>query len=334
MARGSAAKDAAVDEKLAELDALPTDRGARSVPLAAALAHRHYRVVAKAARLAGDGLLYDLMPALRGAYPRFLDKPVKADPNCIAKKAIVRALVALDCDDVEFLLAGLRLRQMEPVWGGTADTAADVRGSCAMGLAASGYPRALVAIAALLYDAEPDARLGAVRAVACGHPREAELLLRSKVLAGDAEPAILGECFTALLSIEAEESLAFVAPYLNQADGVLRELAALALGESRAPGALQVLKAAWSEVLLADEFRSALIRAAAAHRSEAALDWLLSIAGESRLAVAQQVLEALAVYKHNTRLAQRLSALVKERGDRALEERFENLWNASAASES
>ncbi len=74
---------------------------------------------------------------------------------------------------------------MEPVWGGTADTAADVRGTCAIGLVATGYPRALVAIAALLYDAEPDARLGAIRAAANGTPREAELLLRSKALAGD-----------------------------------------------------------------------------------------------------------------------------------------------------
>jgi HEAT repeat protein len=252
------------------------------------------------------------------------------DPNCYAKKALVRALVALDCDDAEFFLAGLRLKQMEPVWGGTADTAADVRASCAMGLVASGNPRALVALADLLYDPEPDARIGAVRAAACGNPREAELLLRSKIVAGDVEPAIIGECFSALLSVEPEESLTFVAPFLTRADDALRELAALAIGESRAPGALEILKNAWNEVVVAEEFRLALIRAAAVHRSEGAFDWLLSIAAEARVPVAEQVLEALVPYKHNARLAQRLAAVLEERGDRELEQSFEKLWKPAS----
>jgi hypothetical protein len=326
MPKRSAADEASIERKLAELDALPADREARSQPLAAALAHQHYRVVAKAARLAADGLLYDLVPALRLAFPRFLDKPLKTDPNCFAKKAIARALVALDCDDIEFYLAGLELKQMEPVWGGTADTAADVRGTCAMGLVASGSPRGLVGIAQLLYDAEADARLGAVRAAACGNPREAELLLRSKILAGDAEPAIVGECFSALLSVAPEESLPFVAPYLAHADDALRELAALALGESRAPGALDLLKNAWNEVLVDEGFRSALISAAAAHRSEGAFDWLLALAAEARTTVAERVVEALAPYKHNARLAQRLAAVLEQRADRELTASFRKLW--------
>jgi hypothetical protein len=328
--RAAAADEASIEQKLAELDELPAQREARSQPLAAALAHKHYRVVAKASRLAADGLLYDLVPALRAAYPRFLDKPAKADPSCFAKKAIVRALVALDCDDAEFYLAGLRLRQMEPVWGGTADTAADVRASCAMGLVGTGQPRALVAIAALLYDPEPAARLGAVRAAACGNPREAELLLRSKVLAGDAEPAIVGECFSALLSVAPEESLPFVAPYLAHAEGALRELAALALGESRAPGALDLLKNAWNEVVVDDELRAALISAAAAHRSEPAFEWLLALAAEARVPVAERVVEALAPYKHNARLAQRLAAVLTQRGDRELTAGFEKLWKTAS----
>jgi hypothetical protein len=265
---------------------------------------------------------------LRAAYPRFLDKPVKADPNCFAKKALARALVALDCDDVEFFLAGLRLTQREPVWGGTADTAADVRASCAMGLVASGYPRALVVLAALLYDEERDARVGAVRAVAYGNPREAELLLRAKVLSGDAEPAIVGECFSTLLSVAPEESLAFVSPYLAHADDALRDLAALALGESRVPGALEILKSAWNEIVVADEFRSTLISAAAAHRSEAAFDWLLAVAADARLPVAEQVVEALAPYRHNARLAERLAAVLERRGELALEQVFEKRWRA------
>ena len=83
-------------------------------------------------------MLYELVPSLLAAYPRFLDKPLKSDPSCFAKKALARALVALDCSDIEFFRGGLQYRQLEPVWGGTADTAVDVRASCAMGLVGSG----------------------------------------------------------------------------------------------------------------------------------------------------------------------------------------------------
>lgn len=79
---------------------------------------------------------------------------------------------------------------------------------------------------------------GHYRVAANGTPREAELLLRSKARAGDERPAIIGECFSALMSVEPEGSLDFVAQWLAKPDGALRELAALALGESRVPAAL------------------------------------------------------------------------------------------------
>jgi len=329
MARRSKSDEATIERQLADLDELPADRAARAKPLAEALTHGHYRVAAKAARLTADALIYDLVPDLLAAYRRFLDKPIKSDPNCYAKKAVVRALVALDCEDIEFFLAGLRLEQREPVWGGTADTAADVRGTCALGLVATGYPRALVALAPLLYDPEPDARVGAVRAAANGTPREAELLLRSKALAGDEQPAIIGECLSALMSVEPEGSLEFVALWLAKPDDALRELAALALGESRVPAALEPLKIAWLEPIVADDFRFALIRAAAAHRSEAAFDWLLSIAADARPLVAEWVIEALEPYKNNARLAERLRSVLATRGEASLQRDFDKRWRGA-----
>jgi hypothetical protein len=191
-----------------------------------------------------------------------------------------------------------------------------------MGLVASGYSRALIELTALLNDPEAAARSGAVRAIACGNPREAELLLRAKVLAGDSEPQVLGECFTGLLSVAPDESVAFVAAYLAHGDEQLGELAALALGESRVEAALLPLKEAWDGVLVGDAFRQALLRAAAAHRSEAAFDWLLEIVAEARVPVAEAVVEALAPYKHNVRLMQRLGSALGARGDAALLERL------------
>jgi hypothetical protein len=322
------AKDrSTIDEQLAALDALPAERNQKIETLTRALAHKHYRIAAKAARLAEDALLYELVPTLLAAYPRFLDKPLKADPSCFAKKALARALVALDCSNTEFFRRGLEYRQLEPVWGGTADTAVDVRTSCAMGLVASGYSRALVELTALLNDADAGARIGAVRAIACGNPREAELLLRAKAHGGDAEPQVLGECFTGLLAVEPDESLQFVAVYLEHADDAVRELAALALGESRLDGALAHLKKAWDGVLLRDEFRRALLRAAAAHRSEEAFDWLLAIVGDARIAVALEAVEALAIYRHNAKLKQRVATAVDERGNPALSDGLVALWD-------
>ncbi len=314
-----------VDAELTLLDELPADRAAKAEALKRALAG-HYRVAAKAARAAEDALLYELVPTLLSSYARLLDKPLKQDPSCFAKKALARALVALDCNDVEFFLCGIRYRQLEPVWGGTADTAVDVRASCAMGLVASGYSRALVELTALLNDADAAARIGAVRAVACGNPREAELLLRCKALAGDAEPQVLGECFTGLLAVEPEESIGFVAGYLGHAGDAVRELAALALGESRLDGALAPLKEAWNGVLVGEELRRTLLRAAAAHRSEAAFDWLLTVVADARLPVALEVVEALAGYRHNAKLKQRLEGAVRDRGDENLASRFTALW--------
>ncbi len=306
-----------VDAELAVLDELPADRAAKVEALQRALSG-HYRVAAKAARAAEDSLLYELVPSLLTSYGRFLDKPLKQDPSCYAKKALARALVTLDCNDVEFFLRGVRYRQLEPVWGGTADTAVDVRASCAMGLVASGYSRALVELTALLNDADAAARIGAVRAIACGNPREAELLLRSKVLSGDAEPQVLGQCFTGLIAVMPEESIGFVAGYLGHTDDAVRELAALALGESRLDAALAPLKEAWNGVLGGEDFRRALLRAAAAHRSDAAFDWLIALAAEARVPVAAEIIDALALYRHNTKLMQRLRAIVIERADESL----------------
>jgi hypothetical protein len=132
-----------------------------------------------------------------------------------------------------------------------------------------------------------------------------------------------------LLSVAPDDSVAFVTPYLRHADEAVVELAALALGESRLDAALPPLKEAWSEPLVADTLRRTLLRAAAAHRSEAAFDWLLAIAAEARAAVALEVIEALALYKHNVKLAARLEAVLAERDDHALTQQFTELWRAS-----
>jgi HEAT repeat protein len=311
-----AAKRQTPEAKIEALSAFAPNAGreALNATLQKALEDRHFRVVAKAATLVGERSLHERVKDLIGAYGRFLDDPIKRDPNCIAKQAIVRALVALDCHDVNFYLAGIRYRQLEPVWGGTADTAIDVRCSCAMGLAASGYTRAVQELTELLNDSEARARSGAARAISCCNPHEAEALLRFKVLIGDKEPEVIGECFTALLAIAAEASLPLVAQYLSAADAAIADLAALALGESRHPAAIGYLRAAWDEVYVPEPKRAVLIRAAALHRTEPAFEWLLGVIENGKRSHTDIAVDALAVYERNTRLAERVRDALEKRG--------------------
>ena len=327
------ARRRSVDEKLAELEAAVDAAAAGELAglLDDALGERNYRIVALAAHYAGDRLVYDCIPSLLRAYAGFVDNGVKRDPNCLAKKAAVRALHALDCDDIDFYLEALSYRQLEPVWGGTVDTATDIRSSAAMGLVASGYPRALVAVVDLLTDPEAPVRAGATRAIACGNPREAELLLRAKVLTGDEEPFVVGECFTGLLAVEPEDSVSFVARFLQHEDDALYEAAALALGESRLPAAIDQIVAAFEDVFVPAERRRILVRAAALHRSNEAFDWLLGLAASAAAALATEVVDVLSIYSHNEALRDRLSKVLVEREDEALQARFAQAWGSPSA---
>jgi HEAT repeat protein len=302
------------------------DNASGCKPLAEAIGQRHYRVIARAAELAGERLCYELEPALIDAFRGLCGADYKADPGCQAKAAIARALVALDCLDAGLFREGIRLVQREPVWGGSIDTAADVRASCAMGLAASGDPRALPELVELLVDPEHLVRAGAVRAIVCTEPRAAEAVLRAKALLGDAEPEVTGECLRALLGLAPEDSLDFAARFLDASDPVLAELAALALGESRLDGAIDLLRERWEAEPLKRPAHRVWLRAAVLARSDAAFDWLLGLIAEADLATASFLVEALAVYASNARLAEQVAARVDARDEPALRALFRQHW--------
>jgi hypothetical protein len=294
-----------------------------------ALSDRHYLMVARAAELCGERLLYDLEPGLVAAYRRFLDNPVKRDPGCTAKGAIVRALVTLDCQDDDFFVAGMRYRQHEPVWGGSVDTGVHLRVDCAMGLVGTPRPRALIELIELLHDPEPQARSGAIRAIGGTEPAAAEAVLRCKALSGDPEPEVVGDCLVELLRVEPDESPAFVARFLDAGQEMVPELAALALGECRQDAALQILRARWEAQPFKRDSDRVLLRAAVLHRSEAAFDWLLEVVDRGDRASAELVIRELAAYRANKRLAARLAATLEGREDPSLSRCFAEAWGES-----
>src|SRR5690606_28461308 len=162
-------------------------------------------------------------------------------------------------------------------------------------------------LTALLNDPEKRVRAGAARAISCGDPRQAEPLLRFKIEVGDTDPEVLAECFGALLSIAPEESMALVGARLSDKDEAVRDYAALALGESRHPLALDQLITAWKLPFASAGLRGVLARAAALHRSEAAFDWLVGVIGNGTAQDAELAADALSVYERNAPLMKRVA---------------------------
>src|ERR1700712_5003786 len=108
--------------------ALEALREASTAELGKFLRNRSYRVVAKAAEKAAQTLAVAIAPELVEAFRRMLPGGAKQDPGCVAKLAVVRALVELEDAAAEVFFAGARYVQMEASWGPAIDTAAEMRG--------------------------------------------------------------------------------------------------------------------------------------------------------------------------------------------------------------
>lgn len=277
-----------------------------------ALASRSSHVAAAAAEIIGEAELADLEPDLVAAFATFMRTPAKTDPGCRAKVAIANALRACECPAEDVFLQGVRHVQMEPVWGGQVDTAAPLRGACALGLVGMRSRHALLELAHLLADPESDARIAAARALAYSSDPASVPLLHFKTLTGDTHAAVLYECFLALLKLDVETSLPFVAGYLKSADPAIAESAALALGESRQESAFAVLREAWEDTFDA-ELRRTLLLALATLRSESALDYLLDIIRNEARVHADAALEALRMYQRDETIWRRVEKALAAR---------------------
>jgi HEAT repeat protein len=218
-------------------------------------------------------------------------------------------------------LAGIRHVQMEGSFGPPIDTAAGLRAASAVGLVHMNHPDAMLEIVNLLVDREADARVGAVRALAWSGRPESVPLLRLKALQVDPSVDVMGECFTALLAIAPGSSVDFVARYLDSSDAAIAEAAALALGESHLAAAVEALISKWG-VHPADVLRSALVAALALVRSDTAFDFLFSRIETANEKIAVEIISALALYRHDDRIRNRVDALVESRQSDALREAF------------
>jgi HEAT repeat protein len=301
------------EDQIAALDALrqlPPE--ACTEPLRKALAHRNNFVVAKAADLTRGFNLTQLTPELLAAFDRCFENPVKTDPQCWAKNAISRTLAAFEHQDAAVFLRGMKHIQLEPVWGGSSDSAGTLRATCALALVQC---RSLVEadllahLVDLLGDKDKAVRVEVIRAIEqVGSPSSA-LLLRLRAILGSGsnteEPEVLGACYSGLLRIEGTSAIPWVKNFLASADDSAAE-AALAIAGTHSAQAFAVLRdealrdEALRNEVLRDEvlrgrssresdpwFRSVLLSAIALTRQDAALEFLLDqVRTESRHAEA------------------------------------------------
>jgi len=297
-------------DRLAELRGQPPSTEGRA-EVAKYLSSKMNLVAAKAARIAGEWLAAELAPELVAAFDRFMVKPETTDKRCAAKIEILKALCKLEYSSPSVFRRALQHIQMEPTWGGSVDTAAEVRALGAMGLAQTDYTEALEEIVPLLLDPQRDARVGAVRAIAASGLPGGALLLRLKALSGD-DPEVLGECFAALLRADPAKSLEFVAKFLDHREEAVAEAAALALGDSRLDGAFAALRDAFQR-LRAHPLRRTLLLAMALLRRENAIDYLLDQVQNGESQISADAVAALAMYENDPNLQARLDRARKAR---------------------
>jgi hypothetical protein len=267
------------EAELATLNALRDLSPAFAAPeVAKALTLRNNLIVSKAATLALHHHLTSLMPNLAAAFPRFLENSTKTDPQCWAKNALAKTLAAFEYQEQVLFLTGMRHIQLEPGWGGSADTAGTLRGTCALALVQCrelDSHRLLVHLVPLLADKELPVRVNVVRAFEQIGTDSAALLLRLLAeLASDA-PEVLGACYSGVLAIEGSSALDWAARFLRGEDDPAAE-AAMAIAETHTPEAFRLLQTTFGAAL-DTWFRTTVLAAIALTRQQEATDWLIDL---------------------------------------------------------
>ncbi len=269
------------DPTEALLDALRAALGgtpeARDAAIRDALDRGGGVAVARAAAVARDEALLQHEDALVACWHRLVAGGREVDAGCGGKLAVVEALDALEHLRPEPFEEGVVLRQYEPSWGPPEESAGSVRARCGAALVRVQATGALPALADLLADDNPTARIGGIQAVAQLGGPGAAALLRLKLRVGDAEPGVVSAVMAGLLALERDDGVALVASFLDPprrerrgptpADAERRELAIFALGESRLDAAVDPLVAALDAAVLRADQRP-LLTALAVHRTE------------------------------------------------------------------
>ena len=317
----------ALDRKIAALEALRSTADAAAVhaQLVQALGDRNSYVVARAATIARDLSAPDLHAALVQAFERLMVDAAKADPQCLGKTAIAHALRELGYREPDVYLRGLAHVQLEPAWGGRADTAAGLRGACALALVDARLPdlEILSRLTDTLADPDKLVRIDGARAIEQLNREEGALLLRLKALVGDVDPDVQGQCFTSYLSLAADDAVSFVARFLNAPSDDVQLEAASALAQCRELEAIRILREYWRDRVRSDDLRRALLIALGASPLMDAADFLIDVVHRESIELGMMAIPALANGRYRKEVRPRVTAIVEGRDSPRLTAVFE-----------
>jgi hypothetical protein len=292
-------------------------------PLRKALNDRSNYFVSKAAALVAELGTQELIPDLARAFDRFMIDPIKSDPQCWAKNAIAKALKDLGYSEAVLFLRGIKHVQLEPVWGGTEDTAPTLRGACALALVTCPMPRLeILETLADLLAADPAKTVRADAAVAIAQLAgpDSALLLRFKALSGDGDAEVVGQCLTSLLDIS-PAYVPFVARFLDSKIEDVPQEAAAALGACSDASAAAVLRERYRAKPDPILTRAILLSLAASRNSDAA-DFLLQVIAEGEFDHASHARQALAASRFREDYRDRAAGAIRGRADSKLFARF------------
>ena len=299
-----------LEQRLASLRALDAANPAATDTLRDALKSSIGILVGSAATLVAEHHLHALVDELPDAFARLCEDGAKRDPGCRGKTAIARALHALDHWDDRVFVAGLRHEQREGWGGGTGqppdDTAAELRGLCGLAHAQFARGDALDVLATLLTDGERTTRIAAARGLGDAGRPDATALLRFKILTGDPEPEVIAACLESLLALSHEAAIDFVLALLATHDQTA-EVAALALGGARIASAFEPL-VAWCLGCTPAQRHGVAYVALALLRDDRATEHLLEAIRDHGTASALAAARALATFKHDAQLVERIRA--------------------------
>ena len=135
------------------------------------------------------------------------------------------------------------------------------------------------------------------------------LALRWKL--GDEDPLVILACMTGLLALAPDHALPRLREALHGADDGARELAALALGQSTRPEALETLLAHLGEAPRATE-RAPTLRALGLQRNDRALAVLLEVVETGAIKDAEAAIAGLAARRFEPGVSERTHAAARE----------------------
>ncbi|HEY3364882.1 MAG TPA: hypothetical protein VGK74_07520 [Symbiobacteriaceae bacterium] len=222
--------------------------------------------------------------ALARAFERLDEGAPASDPGCWARMAILEALGRLESlEGEEPAFRAVRAVQVEPVSGGLTDTATGLRVAGASLLANLRPPGALLDLAWLLHDFEPNAtcsrqerpfaklatRQAAARAIgALGDPAGAAVVAVKLAFPGEELPDVLAECMDALAALREPRAVELLTPYLDRRDPYLVAAAGAAIATAGGERVVPLLVAALERVPA--EAQEALVYAIGSIRADAA----------------------------------------------------------------